>query len=126
MYSFGFTITGHDELEPGAATNAERIEAMKKLHEAGFKTWASIEPIIDLSKSFEMICHTDGFCELYKIGLQSGKKYDRDELNRFVEGILRQNGFYEAKIYFKDSLLKQAGISRESLPSNCVTRDFNL
>jgi len=47
LWAFGFTLTGHDELEPGASTNAERIEAIKKLHNSGFKTFASIEPIID-------------------------------------------------------------------------------
>lgn len=126
LISIGFTLTGHDQLESGAATNQERIEAMKKLHDAGFKTWASIEPIIDLSTSFEMICHTNGFCDFYKIGLKSGGKYDKNELNRFIEGVIRQNGFYQAKIYFKDSLLKQAGINRVDLPSNCVDRTFNL
>ena len=30
LYAFGFTITGHDELEKGASTNLQRIEAMKK------------------------------------------------------------------------------------------------
>lgn len=30
------------------------------------------------------------------------------------------------KIYFKDSLLKAAGINRDALPSNCVNRDFNI
>ena len=69
--AFGFTITGHDELEPNASTNQERIEAMRKLHEAGFKTFASIEPIIDLTSSFEMIAATNGFCDLYKVGLES-------------------------------------------------------
>jgi hypothetical protein len=32
----------------------------------------------------------------------------------------------KAKFYFKDSLLKQAGINREDLPSNCVGRDYNM
>jgi hypothetical protein len=31
-----------------------------------------------------------------------------------------------AKFYFKDSLLKQAGISRSELPGNCVGRDYNI
>lgn len=124
--AIGFTITGHDELEPGAATNQERIEAMKKLHDAGFKTWASIEPIIDLLTSFEMICNTNCICDLYKIGVESGKKYDKKELNKFVIGVIEQVKFSEAKVYFKDSLLKQAGINRESLLENCVTRDFNI
>ncbi|MCL1901848.1 MAG: radical SAM protein, partial [Firmicutes bacterium] len=32
------------ENEPGAAPYIERIEALKRLHEAGCKTWVSIEP----------------------------------------------------------------------------------
>jgi len=122
----GFTLTGHDELEPGASTNAERIEAMKKLHKAGFKTFASIEPIIDLQSSFNMILDSRGFCDLNKIGLMSGKKYDRDELRRFIDNAMIICETWNAKIYFKDSLLKAAGIERESLPELCVGRDYNL
>ncbi len=56
--AFGFTLTGHDELEPNASTNAERIEAMRKLHRAGFRTWVSIEPVVDIESSFNMIFDT--------------------------------------------------------------------
>jgi DNA repair photolyase len=125
--AYGFTLTGHDELEPGAATNAERIEAMKKLHDAGFKTWASIEPIIDLDSSYDMIIKTIEFCDFYKIGLQSGKKYSFNKLHTFTSNCLRMLCYaYEKKVYFKDSLLKKLDINRDTLPSNCVTRDFNL
>ena len=130
--AFGFTLTGHDELEPGASTNAERIEAMKKLHEAGFRTWASIEPIIDIKSSVEMIEQTYEFCNLYKIGVKSNKKYGKKDLQLFIGYVctdldvpfphIRKNN----KFYFKDSLLQQAGIRREELPSNCVNRDYNL
>lgn len=123
-FAFGFTLTGHDELEPGAATNLERIEAMKKLHNVGFKTWASIEPIIDFKSSWNVIYKSLGYCNLYKIGLQSGKKYDPTIIRQFINQVLMFISF--DKIYFKDSLLKQAGITRESLPSNCVNRYFNL
>jgi DNA repair photolyase len=124
MFAFGFTLTGHDELEPNASTNAERIEAMKKLHDAGFKTFASIEPIIDIKSSQNMILLSSPFCDLFKIGVKSGKKYDRKELKIFIS----ETNYLvsEKKIYFKDSLLKAAGISRDSLPKNCVTRDFNI
>jgi len=61
MYAIGFTLTGHDELEPNASTNQERIEAMKRLHDEGFKTFASIEPIIHLSSSAKMIRQTERF-----------------------------------------------------------------
>lgn len=125
LISFGFTLTGHDELEPGAATNLERIHAGEKLHLAGFKLFGSFEPIIDLKSTFEMILLADavGF-DLYKIGLQSGKKYDPIELFYFIINVGKR--LIDRKIYFKDSLLQQAGIKREYLPSNCVTRDFNL
>ena len=120
--SFGYTLTGRDDLEPGASTNAERIKAMRKLHEAGFKTWASIEPIIDFEDSAEMIRKSNAFCDLYKIGLKSGKKYSKylcDKFIRYCYGKLEKS-----KIYFKDSLLQQADISRDVLPENCVGRDY--
>jgi DNA repair photolyase len=124
--AFGFTLTGHDELEPNASTNAERIEAMRKLHEAGFKTWASIEPVIDFGSSFKMVRDSRNFCDLYKIGLESGKKYDKDLLEQFVDDIIEYTEYFGCKLYFKDFLLKQAGIRREDLPGNCVNRDYNI
>lgn len=130
--AIGLTLTGHDELEPCASTNAERIESMKILHEGGYKTFASIEPIIDFESSKEMIRKTAGYCDLYKIGLESGKQYDKDELLSFIEycnsfyTTEARTGFYKHTNYFKDSLLKLAGIERSGLPDNCVTRDYNL
>jgi len=130
--AYGFSLTGHDELEPGASTNAERIEAMKKLHNKGFKTWASIEPVINFESSKSIIRQTASYCDLYKIGLESKKKYDKTELLKFIEYCNStylteyKCGFYTTKNYFKDSLLKQAGISRSDLPANCVTRDYNI
>lgn len=138
--AIGLTLTGHDELEPGASTNQERIEAMKKLHEVGFKTFASIEPIIDVNSSQDMVRATLNYCDLYKIGLQSGKCYNSDSLKLFIDTVIKfsllngykghKNGIAiygnKPKIYFKDSLLKQAGIERKDLPSICVGRDYNL
>lgn len=126
IISFGFTLTGHDELEPNASTNAERIKAMKKLHAAGFKTFASIEPVIDFFSSYDMFIKSIGFCDLYKVGLESGKHYDKLELHSYLSWMLIMASGNGNKIYFKDSLLKQAGISRESLPENCVGRDYKI
>lgn len=120
--AFGFTLTGHDELEPNASTNMERVDAMKKLHKAGFKTWASIEPIISLDRSLMLIKKTIGYCDLYKIGLMSGKKYDWRELRWFMLDCTLLNGKY----YFKDSLVRQACIERSDLNTNCVDRDYNI
>ena len=126
IFAFGFTLTGHDELEPNASTNSERIEAMRKLHNAGFKTFASIEPIVDFESAAKMIVSCADFCALFKIGLMSGGKYDPWEVKNFVNNTntyLKNNS--SGKIYWKDSLLKTAGISRDQLPENCVGADFN-
>ena len=71
---------------------------------------------------------------VYKLGLKSGAKYDADDLWRLVSEAQNireyQNGVLasgdEIKIYFKDSLLRAAGLRREDLPANCVDRDYNI
>ena len=55
MVAFGFTLTCHDELEPGASKNRERIMAMYKLHEMGYRTFASIEPIIEPGEPADLV-----------------------------------------------------------------------
>jgi DNA repair photolyase len=124
--AIGFTLTGHDELEPGAATNQERVEAMKKLHNVGFKTWASIEPIIDVESSIDMIDEICNHVDLIKIGLQSGKKYRKPELVEMYHRTCFLAEVYGFKVYFKDSFIEQARLNRESMPEFCVTRDYNI
>ena len=129
--AFGFTLTGHDELEQGASTNKERIRVMHEIHNAGIKTFASIEPIIDIESSFNMIFDTAGFCNLYKIGLMSGKKYNKRELQWLVEKCKGFSTIYKEyklpiKFYFKNTFLTQAGLTREELPECCVGADYNL
>jgi DNA repair photolyase len=124
--AFGFTLTGHDELEPGASTNARRIDAMKQLKMAGFRTFASIEPIIDFNSSIKMIEETLPFCDLYKIGLESGKKYPIASIHLFLHQVSIMTRAWQNKIYFKDGFIEQAKINRKNLPDNCVDRDYNL
>lgn len=128
--AIGFTLTGCDELEPNASTNAERIEAMKKLHNAGFKTFASIEPIINLTASADMIIRSFEYCDLYKIGLESGKKYPKDLLLSFyVKMNLMLSCRSKTKVYWKDSVLKAIGHERKACIENfsaTVDRDYNL
>lgn len=111
LLCFGFTLTGHDEMEPYASPNAERISAMKILHDQGIKTFASIEPIIDFDSSIDMIKKSIDFCDLFRIGLRSGVKsdyYDRSKLAYFigqVEGLVRFKEFHP-KVYWKQSIRK--------------------
>jgi DNA repair photolyase len=124
--SIGFTLTGFDKLEPGAATNKERILAGRKLSEAGFKVWFSIEPIIDFDTSFQMIDNSIEFAQLYKIGLKSGLSPDKYTVKNFISDVLILTKSRQVPVYFKDSLLKTAGLDRKELTFNCVTSDYNL
>lgn len=127
LVAFGFTLTGCDELEPGASTNQERIEAMRKLHDMGFPTFASIEPVIDPRKSKEMIEATLGFCDLYKVGLISGKPkdfYDQTKLKAFYAWLSYKTD--SCKIYLKDSFLKYFNFKREDLKAPFVNSNYNI
>lgn len=110
LLSVGFTLTGCDDIEPNASPNMERIKAMKRIHEMGILTWASIEPIIDLEASRWCISETLGFCDEYKIGLLSGKRnYTKEDVADFVKSVepaLRESG---AKVYWKESVRKFIG-----------------
>lgn len=76
----GFTLTGRDDLEPKASSNIDRIHAMRMLYASHFKTWASIEPVIDWRHTNMVVEMSLGCCEHYKIGLRSGVKKDYYDL----------------------------------------------
>lgn len=103
LIRIGFSLTGCDELEPGASPNEERISAMRILHNAGIATWASIEPIIDPQKSLAMVKQSIDCCDHFKIGVLSGKKsYTPDQIRQFVNEV---NSLNPRSVYWKDSLL---------------------
>lgn len=129
----GFTLTGHDEMEPNASPNTERISAMKLLHEQGIKTFASIEPIIDFDSSLKMIEQSIDFCDLYRIGLRSGVKadyYANDKLCFFigqVEGLIELK-HSNAKVYWKESVRERVSFSDPDFwtSRNNVNADYNI
>lgn len=130
--AFGFTLTGCDDKEPGASSNQERIEAMRILHERGFKTFASIEPIVDLDASKRMIQETLGSCDLYKIGLMSGVKkdyYNPEKVLEFVGSVndLVSTDDNSARIYWKESvrLLLDDDLILGQQPI-CVGSDYDI
>ena len=123
LLAIGFTITGCDDKEPNASTNVERLLAAEKLRCVGFYTWASFEPVIDFESTIRAILASAERFDHCKIGLESGKKYDVKELKAFVEWCLDN---IKVPIYFKNSLLKKAGIERENLPYSCVDSDYKM
>lgn len=107
---WGFTLTGADELERNASPNAERIKTMHKLHDMGFRTFASIEPVVDPKKAVSILVQTKEFCDHYKVGLMSGAPegfYKKEEIQKMYE-IFRDSG---KDVYFKKSLTDYLGVA---------------
>ena len=107
--SFGFTLTGRDDMEPNASSNDERIFAMARLYGRGFKVWASIEPVIDWASSEAAVRASLPFCDHYKLGLRSGVKkdyYDVTESSLAIMRIVRTVESWGKTIYLKESSRK--------------------
>ncbi len=68
---YGITLVSLDEefrkeMEPNSAPFSERIQALRALHEAGCKTWVSIEPYPTpnfVEQNLNEILQTVGFCD---------------------------------------------------------------
>lgn len=121
LLSFGFTLTGTDDQEPGAQakgyTNDARIAKMALLKEKGFNTFASVEPVVDVEASLEMIEKSLGFCDMYMIGLLSkhGKGYYNPTAIRLFYKVLKSySKQYGIRLFLKESFrteLLKAGLN---------------
>jgi hypothetical protein len=71
--AFASTLTSLDpafsrKWEPQAAEPADRLDALRRFHEAGIFTWVSLEPTLDCESSLQIVRETHPFIDLYKIG----------------------------------------------------------
>lgn len=120
IVAFGWTLTGHDELEPSADPNVFRLQTMKRMSQDGFKTWASIEPVIDFPSSLDMIYQVlNAGCQHFKIGLLTNNthlvrkdfefgehKFEAYKVNdclHFIEDVMRLTDG-KATVYWKQSV----------------------
>ena len=120
LTAFGWTLTGHDELEPNAPTNEARLRDMDIVSRDGFKTWASIEPVIDFPSSLYMIYQAlNAGCQHFKIGLLTSNTrvvrkdfafgehhFDAYKVNdclHFIEDVMRMTDG-KATVYWKQSV----------------------
>ncbi len=102
-------------MEPNAPTNEARLRDMDIVARDGFKTWASIEPVIDFKSSLTMIAKAvDVGCKHFKIGLLTEntrvcrKKFDVIECMGFITDVLTlTNG--KATVYWKQSVRELLG-----------------
>lgn len=103
---FGFTLTGRDDMEPHANTNADRIMAMRCMYLMGFSTFASIEPVIDWPSAERIVKVAMQWCDHFKLGLRSGVRkdyYNVAESGAAIERIVRTVENFGNTIYLKDS-----------------------
>jgi DNA repair photolyase len=70
--AFASTLTSLDpafsrKWERRAAEPAERIDTLRRFHDAGIFTWVSLEPTLDADASLAIVEATHDFVDLYKV-----------------------------------------------------------
>lgn len=99
LLTIGFTLTGCDEEEGAAPSNELRANALVLLSGMGFKTFASVEPVIRFDAAYDIINSVAPFCPEFRIGLLSPYKkdrYDWQECDTFIDNVTSlslQHGF---------------------------------
>ena len=115
--TIGFTLTGMDEMESNAPSNAERIHALKRLHDMGINTFVSLEPIVSFDASLRMIEQAAHYCKEFRIGLMSPYKktrYSVFDLVDFIDIVNRMRQEHNLDIRWKVSVtdeLRKKGIA---------------
>jgi DNA repair photolyase len=71
--AFASTLTSLDDKfsllwERGAALPGDRIDTIKKYHDKGIWTWVSLEPVLDVEATLQIIERTHPFVDFFKIG----------------------------------------------------------
>jgi len=112
------------EVEPGAATPGERLSVLDHLHRQGIKTWASIEPVVDVEESLAVIKASLSCVDAYKVGKLNHQKSDIDWKAFCVQSVemIRSAG---CKLYVKADLrpFAPAGFLR---PEECTPETVYL
>ena len=126
--AIGFTLTGMESMESYCRNNtAQRIKAMEKLKELGIKTFASIEPVVDINKAVNVVRKAKPYCDFFKVGLvtKMGVKFSKEQ----VEELVAKVQFYvgsETPIYWKKSIRDIVGDELVDSWENSVPSDYDL
>jgi len=98
---FASTLTTLDdatshEWERNAALPGERLDTLRRFHEAGIFTWVSLEPVIDTETAKQIIRETHEFVDLYKVGRINYHRLTRltnwEKFTHEVTGLLNELG----------------------------------
>lgn len=109
--SFGTTLVFTDQptadaWEPGAASLADRVAALKTAHQRGIATWVSIEPVVVPEQAIDLVRRYHTIVDHWKVGKLN---YCPDieaqvDWRRFRDDITRTFRSVDADFYLKKSL----------------------
>lgn len=106
---FGVTLTGYDDMEPNALPNLGRIGLLREATELGMSSFVSLEPIIDLKKSLNMVNLAKYWTDEIRIGLLTPVRYANYTLSDVMDFIWQMQWFqkkYKFRIMWKESFRK--------------------
>jgi len=113
-----FTGDKHSKyFEPDAALPQDRFDALEKLHKAGVKTWISMEPVIDVNQSLEIIEITNKYVDQYMLGKLNHNKVEtlvngkfafnnKPNFKNFLHEAVKKLRLYNNDFYVKEALRK--------------------
>ena len=119
---YGITLVSLDEnfrqeMEPNTAPFGKRIQALRALHDAGCKTWVSMEPYPTpnfIEQDLEAILEAIGFCDKIIFGrLNYNKKVSEFKGYKKFFNACAQNVIAYCKRTGKDYHIKDGTISNE-------------
>lgn len=109
--AFATTLTFMDmakslEIEPKAAPPTERIEAIKRAHARGIKTWVSFEPALDENEMCLLFMAVKDHTDLFKFGKVSGFASTITDWRGYAQGAIKACKHFGKDYYIKEDLRK--------------------
>jgi len=93
--------------EPGAALPGDRLHALEVLHEAGIRTWASFEPVLDPGDALWLLENSSPYVDGYKIG-KLNHRHCTTDWRRFLHDAVRLMRGICKPFYIKNGLAEYA------------------
>lgn len=109
--TIGVTLTGYDDMEPNASGNGERLNMISEAKAAGFRTFVSLEPVIDISMSNAWAKKAINYIDELRIGLKTpvgAYRYPIADFALFTLGMMSLCDLHKVNLQFKQSYKKLA------------------
>jgi DNA repair photolyase len=107
-YGTSLVFTDEDirmQIEPGASSTLERINALRKAHKKGIFTYVSLEPVWFPEDSLKIIDETQKFVDFYKVGkLNYNAQQKNIDWKKFRHDVIEKLEKYKKEYYIKKDL----------------------